>query len=207
MTHAQAEALHGLPDGLVSSRTVRWSSGARHRALGDTMSLYTILPAILAQLRHLRGFAAVNALLLFNGIGAAGVALVDAHLAGTITLNALICVEIDTKRHTAFAAWFTGMQQKHPSLRRVQRLHVGDITSLYATDIRRLLHSVGGAHIIVGGSPCSGFSGNNQGAQPRTGRLGLQNDQSALFYEFARWVQAAALVERAFWTGGPQDSD
>lgn len=70
-------------------------------------------------------------------------------------------------------------------------INLGDITKISNNDIKKLVTSSGGCHLIVGGFPCTNLTnfstlcGKNQG---------LDGDQSILFYELVRVIKTIQKI-------------
>ena len=64
--------------------------------------------------------------------------------------------------------------------------------------LRRLLYAIGGAHVIIAGSPCNNFSGNQLLQGTVTGGVGLEGTLSSLFSELPRAMRVARTVPLMF---------
>jgi site-specific DNA-cytosine methylase len=109
---------------------------------------------------------------LFTGIGGAEVAL---HKIG-IKLNVVVSVEIQEDNRACVEAWWRASGQTGIL---DQTYH--NVMSLGRNELRSLLQKYGGFDLIVGGSPCQNFSGNN-----RVNRTGLSGVTSIMFFEYSR---------------------
>ena len=95
---------------------------------------------------------------LFNGMSCGEIAL---HLAG-IKIKQYYSAEIDKS-----AIWVT--QNNYPNT-----IQLGDVTKVFAKDLPKI-------DLIIGGSPCQGFSFAGKG-------LNFEDPRSKLFFEFVRLV-------------------
>lgn len=67
------------------------------------------------------------------------------------------------------------------------------VTSDY---LETLVRRVGGFDLVVGGSPCNNIAGSN-----RYHRVGLEGEQSGLFYHYFRILDQIRQIRRS---GGPR---
>lgn len=145
----------------------------RHRALGNTFSVYTVAYHF-SVLKPLYPHG-IRVLSLFSGVGGAEVAL---HKIG-INLNVVVSVENEDPNRQCLHAWWQAYQ---PGDILNQEYH--DVTLLRREEISSLVDRYGGFDLIVGGSPCIDLSLNNFGPV----RTGLEGKDSSLFFEFSRIV-------------------
>lgn len=113
----------------------------------------------------------INVLSLFSGIGGAEVAL---HRLG-IHLKNVVSVEKSEVSRTVMRSWWEQSNQTG------NLIEYGDIEGLERDEIKRVMASVGGFDLVIGGSPCNNLSGSN-----RVSRDGLEGKESSLFFEYVR---------------------
>ena len=191
LTAREAEAALSLPKGHVSSHGL--SHSASMRMLGDSFDQQSIFRVLRAQLPRLAHFTTVNLLSLFDGIGGGPVAAMALHRLGLIRLGTIISVEIDAARRAVFKAHFDA--QALPGVRLVT---LADVLAADDASLRELLVSVGGAHLVVCGSPCNNFAGSNRHMDCANGRVGLEGNLSSLFFEAVRILRVVRSVPLAF---------
>jgi len=123
----------------------------------------------------------MNVLSLFNGIGGAEVAL---HRLG-IPLKNVVSVEKSEKSKNIIESWWKQTNQ-------VGNLtHFHDVQILDDRALRKLIESIGGFNLVIGGSPCNNLAGKNV-----NGRVGLGGEESSLFYEYVRILDAVRNIMR-----------
>lgn len=123
----------------------------------------------------------INVLSLFSGIGGAEVAL---HRLG-IMLKNVVSVEIVEVNRNILRSWWEQTNQKG------NLIEVEDVQQVSSNQLRQWITKFGGFDLIIGGSPCNNLSGSN-----RVSRNGLEGEQSSLFYEYFRIVEAVMDVQR-----------
>ena len=101
----------------------------------------------------------------------------------------------DEESRAVFRRWW----DSEPSLRGVRLIVLEDIIHVTDKIILGVLHSIGGAHLVCGGSPCSQLSGLNQCLTTENGRqMGLEGEASRLWLEWMRVARVAASVPLLF---------
>ncbi|XP_048536661.1 DNA (cytosine-5)-methyltransferase DRM2-like [Triticum urartu] len=153
----------------------------RYKALGNSFQV----DAVAYHLSVLRDMFrdGINVLSLFTGIGGGEVAL---HKLG-VHMKTVVSVEISEVNRRIFRGWWN-RSQTGGSL-----IEIPNVETLTNDTIKSLLDSLtkrlGGFDLIIGGSPCNNLTGSN-----RHHRDGLQGEQSALFYEYSRILNAVKFV-------------
>jgi site-specific DNA-cytosine methylase len=158
----EIEALLSFPDGYVSSSSPPLSHAAALKMMGESFHFTSIFQQLYEQLPRISGHGRVNAVSMFCGLGIGPMALVQMHKMGLLTLGTLWCIELDEQRRAVFAAWFAAQKAEFACLAGVELLFAGDIVEVTDAAFSAMLTSMGGAHIIIGGSPCNNFSGSNR---------------------------------------------
>ncbi|GJY05899.1 DNA (cytosine-5)-methyltransferase DRM2-like protein [Tanacetum coccineum] len=120
----------------------------------------------------------MNVLSLFSGIGGAEVAL---HML-RIPLKNVVSVEISEANRDIMKSWWQQTDQKG------NLVHLADVKTLDPHKLEKLVKSVGGFDLIIGGSPC-----NNMGGSNRVSRDGLEGEQSSLFYDYFRILETDSV--------------
>ncbi|XP_031096166.1 DNA (cytosine-5)-methyltransferase DRM2-like [Ipomoea triloba] len=161
----EVEMLLGFP----KSHTRGISRTDRYKALGNSFQVDTVAYhlSVLKEL-YPKG---INVLSLFSGIGGAEVAL---HRLG-IHLKNVVSVEKSEVSRTVMRSWWEQSNQTG------NLIEYGDIEGLERDEIKRVMASVGGFDLVIGGSPCNNLSGSN-----RVSRDGLEGKESSLFFEYVR---------------------
>jgi len=83
-------------------------------------------------------------------------------------------------------------------LQGVTLIQCSDVLELTDERMRRLYASVGGAHLLVAGSPCNNLSGNQIMQGSVNGGVGLEGALSSLFSGVLRAMRVARIVPLAF---------
>ena len=150
------------------------NTSARFKALGNSFSVFTVAFhfSVLKPL-YPRG---IKVLSLFSGIGGAEVAL---HKLG-IKLLVVVSVELNDETRRCLEAWWAASKQTG-----VLNQEFHNVKDLGRAEISALVSKHRGFDLIVGGSPCNNLSGNNM-----VSRVGLEGQQSSVFFEFSRIVTA-----------------
>lgn len=123
----------------------------------------------------------INVLSLFSGIGGAEVAL---HRLGMMLKN-VVSVEIAEVNRNIIRSWWEQTNQ------RGNLIEVEDVQKVSSNELSQWITKFGGFDLIIGGSPCNNISGSN-----RVSRHGLEGEQSSLFYEYFRIVEAVMEIQR-----------
>ncbi|CAN4109011.1 unnamed protein product [Withania somnifera] len=113
----------------------------------------------------------MNVLSLFSGIGGAEVAL---YRLG-IPLNNVISVEKSEVNRNILRSWWEQTNQ------RGNLLPFDDVQLLSRDRLLKLIESIGGFDLVIGGSPCNNLAGSN-----RVSRDGLEGKESSLFFDYVR---------------------
>lgn len=151
----------------------------RYKSLGNSFQVDTVayhlsvLKAIFPQ--------GINVLSLFSGIGGAEVAL---HRLGIPLRNVISVEKSEVNRNIVRSWWEQTNQQGH-------LVDFDDIQTLSGKKLREIMRSIGGFHLVIGGSPCNNLAGSN-----RVSRDGLEGKESALFYDFFRILDSVVTITR-----------
>nr|GEY09184.1 DNA (cytosine-5)-methyltransferase DRM2-like [Tanacetum cinerariifolium] len=121
----------------------------------------------------------MNVLSLFSGIGGAEVALHKLR----IPLKNVVSVEISEANRDIMKSWWQQTDQKG------NLVHLADVKKLDPHKLEKLVKSVGGFDLIIGGSPCNNMAGSN-----RVSRDGLEGEQSSLFYDYSRILETVKII-------------
>ncbi|GJQ98674.1 DNA (cytosine-5)-methyltransferase DRM2-like protein [Tanacetum coccineum] len=103
-----------------------------------------------------------------------------------IPLKNVVSVEISEANRDIMKSWWQQTDQKG------NLVHLADVKTLDPHKLEKLVKSVGGFDLIIGGSPCNNMAGSN-----RVSRDGLEGEQSSLFYDYFRlsWRLDSALIK------------
>ncbi|GAQ83292.1 hypothetical protein KFL_001420175 [Klebsormidium nitens] len=162
------------------------SSVERVKALGESFQVDTVMH-LLSPLRGREREAhpdGLSVLSLFDGIGAAAVALDRLG----IKVRRYWTSEINADAQEAVSLRWRSNEKPPDALQRL-----GDVTTITDEKLRQMVDEEGGIDLIVGGSPCNNLTGSN-----RVCRDGLEGVQSKLFYEYVRIVQTTMRLYRHF---------
>ncbi|PWA98113.1 domains rearranged methyltransferase 2 [Artemisia annua] len=121
----------------------------------------------------------MNVLSLFSGIGGAEVALHKLR----IPLKNVVSVELSEANRDIMKSWWQQTDQKG------NLVHLADVQKLDPHKLDKLIKSVGGFDLIIGGSPCNNMAGSN-----RVNRDGLEGEQSSLFYDYFRILETVKII-------------
>ena len=121
----------------------------------------------------------MNVLSLFSGIGGAEVALHKLR----IPLKNVVSVELSEANRDIVKSWWQQTDQKG------NLVHLADVQKLDPHKLDKLIKSVGGFDLIIGGSPCNNMAGSN-----RLYRDGLEGEQSSLFYDYFRILETVKII-------------
>ncbi|KAF5195252.1 DNA (Cytosine-5)-methyltransferase DRM2 [Thalictrum thalictroides] len=121
----------------------------------------------------------INVLSLFSGIGGAEVAL---YRLG-IPLKNVVSVEISESSRNILRSWWESTNQKG------NLIDINDVHLLDAGMLEKLINSIGGFDLIIGGSPCNNISGSN-----RVSRDGLEGKESSLFFDYFRILNQVKYI-------------
>ncbi|KAL2662296.1 hypothetical protein AAZV13_02G032400 [Glycine max] len=151
----------------------------RYKSLGNAFQVNTVA----YHLSVLKGRFpnGINVLSLFSGIGGAEVAL---HRLGMMLKN-VVSVEIAEVNRNIIRSWWEQTNQ------RGNLIEVEDVQKVSSNELSQWITKFGGFDLIIGGSPCNNISGSN-----RVSRHGLEGEQSSLFYEYFRIVEAVMEIQR-----------
>ena len=94
-------------------------------------------------------------------------------------------------------AWLAE-QQAAGRLLGVEVMNLGDISDITDSAFEALLLEIGGAHIMLGGSPCNNLSGLNRLMFGEGGRLNLEGKLSSLFFSYMRLMRVSRGVPLGF---------
>jgi hypothetical protein len=151
----------------------------RYKALGNAFQVDTVAYH-LSVLRNMFPNG-VNVLSLFSGIGGAEVAL---HKLG-IHMRTVVSVEINKDNRRILRSWWDQTQTG-------TLIEIDNVTSLSNDRVAYFVSTLGSFDLVIGGSPCNNLTGSN-----RHHRDGLKGGQSALFYHYARILDAVkSAMER-----------
>lgn len=117
----------------------------------------------------------INVLSLFTGIGGGEVALHRLQ----IPMKLVVSVEISEVNRNIFRSFWEQTNQ------RGDLIEFRDVEELDDHKIEGLMDQYGGFDLVIGGSPCNNLAGAN-----RVSRTGLEGDQSSLFYDYCRILEA-----------------
>ncbi|KAG9145847.1 hypothetical protein Leryth_023782 [Lithospermum erythrorhizon] len=151
----------------------------RYKSLGNSFQVDTVayhlsvLKAIFPQ--------GINVLSLFSGIGGAEVAL---HRLG-IPLRNVVSVEKSEVNRNIVRSWWEQTNQKG------HLMDFDDVQSMTGRKLRELMGSIGGFHLVIGGSPCNNLAGSN-----RVSRDGLEGRESSLFFDYFRILDSVVTITR-----------
>ncbi|KAL2347329.1 hypothetical protein Fmac_001329 [Flemingia macrophylla] len=151
----------------------------RFRALGNAFQVDTVayhLSVLKGRFQN-----GINVLSLFSGIGGAEVAL---HRLG-IMLKNVVSVEKAEVNRNIIRSWWEQTDQ------RGNLIEVEDVQKVSSNQLMQWITKFGRFDLIIGGSPCNNFSGSN-----RVSRHGLEGEQSSLFYDYFRIVEAVMDIQR-----------
>ncbi|KAK7407250.1 hypothetical protein VNO78_08992 [Psophocarpus tetragonolobus] len=151
----------------------------RYRALGNAFQVDTVAYH-LSVLKDIFPNG-ISVLSLFSGIGGAEVAL---NRLG-IMLKNVVSVEIAEVNRNIIRSWWEQTNQ------RGNLIEVEDVQKVSSNQLRQWIIKFGGFDLIIGGSPCNNLSGSN-----RVSRHGLEGEQSSLFYEYFRIVEAVMEIQK-----------
>eukprot|EP00898_Chlorokybus_atmophyticus_P000166 jgi/Chlat1/114/Chrsp1S03088 len=160
----------------------------RARALGSTFAVPTLVRLLAPAAHKWRNAglfpAGICVLSLFDGIGAAAIAL---HELG-VKLRAYHTSEIDKDRERVVKNWFTAQH-----IEKAYIPHGAIHKGILATEagVARLLQEHGPFDLVIGGSPCNDLSSANRK------REGLSGEQSQLFHDYVRVVNLLRMLYTA----------
>lgn len=117
----------------------------------------------------------IKVLSLFTGIGGGEVALHRLQ----IPMNLVVSVEISEVNRNIFRSFWEQTNQ------RGDLIEFTNVEELDDHKIEVLMDQYGGFDLVIGGSPCNNLAGAN-----RVSRNGLEGDQSSLFYDYCRILEA-----------------
>lgn len=117
----------------------------------------------------------IKVLSLFTGIGGGEVALHRLQ----IPMNLVVSVEISEVNRNIFRSFWEQTNQ------RGDLIEFRNVEELDDHKIEVLMDQYGGFDLVIGGSPCNNLAGAN-----RVSRSGLEGDQSSLFYDYCRILEA-----------------
>nr|KYP66155.1 DNA (cytosine-5)-methyltransferase DRM2 [Cajanus cajan] len=151
----------------------------RFRALGNAFQVDTVAYHLSVLKGHFPN--GINVLSLFSGIGGAEVALDRLG----IMLKNVVSVEKAEVNRNIIRSWWEQTDQ------RGNLIEIDDVQKVSSNQLRQWMTKFGGFDLIIGGSPCNNFSGSN-----RVSRHGLEGEQSSLFYDYFRIVDAVMDIQR-----------
>ncbi|WOG96029.1 hypothetical protein DCAR_0415360 [Daucus carota subsp. sativus] len=169
----QIEKIMGFPDG----HTDMLSRSARYRCLGNTFQVNTV-GYHLSVLKRLFP-EGIKVLSLFSGIGGAEVALHKLQ----IPLKFVVSVECSKACRDVMLRWWKRSNQQG------KLIHISDVKYLTHQKLRELIDMCGGFDLVIGGSPCNNFAGNN-----RRTRVGFKGEQSSLFLDYWRILESVNFI-------------
>ncbi|CAH9116959.1 unnamed protein product [Cuscuta europaea] len=149
----------------------------RYKSLGNSFQVDTVAYH-LSVLKDLYPDG-MNVLSLFSGIGGGEVAL---HKLG-IRLKTVVSVEKSEVNRNIVRSWWEQTNQTG------NLIDFDDVQLLNADRLEKLIHSVGGFDLVIGGSPCNNLAGSN-----RVSRDGLEGKESSLFFEYIRILDAVKNI-------------
>lgn len=159
--------------------------GDRYSAIGNSFHV----PTVSYHLSVLKDKfpEGINVLSLFDGIGGALVALTKAG----VKVRTYVGVEIEKVcRRVVEDYWKATGQQG-------DLIFKEDILEFNMDKLTQYNLTCGGFHLVIGGSPCNNFTGNNRiSGSKLQGRSKLAGFDSVLFYEFARIVKDLIQIQR-----------
>jgi site-specific DNA-cytosine methylase len=165
--------------GFPKDHTRGISRTERYKSLGNSFQVDTVayhLSVLKGMFPH-----GMNVLSLFSGIGGAEVAL---HRLG-IRMNNVISVEKSEVNRTILKSWWDQTQTG-------TLIEITDVQTLTSDMIESYIRRIGGFDLVIGGSPCNNLAGSN-----RHHRVGLEGEQSALFYHYFRILDSVkSIMER-----------
>lgn len=171
----EVESLMGFP----KYHTRSFTNTERYKSLGNSFQVDTVafhLSVLKAEFPN-----GIRVLSLFTGIGGAEVAL---HRLG-IRLNIVVSAEISEVNQGVLRTWWEKTKQSG------ELIEIGNVENINESDLEALVNRFGGFDLIVGGSPCNNISGGN-----RHSRVGLEGEQSKLFYHYVRIVKQVRKIMR-----------
>ncbi|CAN4118366.1 unnamed protein product [Withania somnifera] len=174
----EVEMLLGFPKNHTRGGGI--SRTDRYKSLGNSFQVDTVAYH-LSVLRNLFPNG-MNVLSLFSGIGGAEVAL---YRLG-IPLNNVVSVEKSEVNRNILRSWWEQTNQ------RGNLIHFDDVQLLSRDRLLKLIESIGGFDLVIGGSPCNNLAGSN-----RVSRDGLEGKESSLFFDYVRILDdVKSLVSR-----------
>ncbi|XP_013701081.2 DNA (cytosine-5)-methyltransferase DRM1 isoform X1 [Brassica napus] len=165
----EMERLLGFPN----NHTRGISRKDRYKSLGNSFQVDTVAYH-LSVLKPLYP-KGINVLSLFTGIGGGEVALHRLQ----IPMKLVVSVEISEVNRNIFRSFWEQTNQ------RGDLIEFRDVEELDDHKIEGLMDQYGGFDLVIGGSPCNNLAGAN-----RVSRTGLEGDQSSLFYDYCRILDA-----------------
>ncbi|CAG7904177.1 unnamed protein product [Brassica rapa] len=165
----EMERLLGFPN----NHTRGISRKDRYKSLGNSFQVDTVAYH-LSVLKPLYP-KGINVLSLFTGIGGGEVALHRLQ----IPMKLVVSVEISEVNRNIFRSFWEQTNQ------RGDLIEFRDVEELDDHKIEGLMDQYGGFDLVIGGSPCNNLAGAN-----RVSRTGLEGDQSSLFYDYCRILEA-----------------
>ncbi|KAH0721709.1 hypothetical protein KY290_005860 [Solanum tuberosum] len=163
----EVEMLLGFPKNHTRGGGI--SRTDRYKSLGNSFQVDTVAYH-LSVLRDLFPNG-INVLSLFSGIGGAEVAL---YRLG-VPLNNVVSVEKSEVNRNIVRSWWEQTNQ------RGNLIHFDDVQLLSRDRLKKLIESLGGFDLVIGGSPCNNLAGSN-----RVSRDGLEGKESSLFFDYVR---------------------
>ncbi|KAJ4867782.1 DNA (cytosine-5)-methyltransferase DRM1 [Raphanus sativus] len=165
----EMERLLGFPN----NHTRGISRTDRYKSLGNSFQVDTVAYH-LSVLKPLYP-KGIKVLSLFTGIGGGEVALHRLQ----IPMNLVVSVEISEVNRNIFRSFWEQTNQ------RGDLIEFTNVEELDDHKIEVLMDQYGGFDLVIGGSPCNNLAGAN-----RVSRSGLEGDQSSLFYDYCRILEA-----------------
>ncbi|CAL9230284.1 unnamed protein product [Arabidopsis halleri] len=144
----------------------------RYKSLGNSFQVDTVayhLSVLKPIFPH-----GINVLSLFTGIGGGEVALHRLQ----IRMKLVVSVEISKVNRNILKDFWEQTNQTGVLI------EFSDIQHLTNDTIEGLMEKYGGFDLVIGGSPCNNLAGGN-----RVSRVGLEGDQSSLFFEYCRILE------------------
>ncbi|XP_013588677.1 PREDICTED: LOW QUALITY PROTEIN: DNA (cytosine-5)-methyltransferase DRM1-like [Brassica oleracea var. oleracea] len=165
----EMESLLGFP----RNHTRGVSRRDRYKSLGNSFLVDTVAYHLsVLKALYPKG---VNVLSLFTGIGGGEVALHRLQ----IPMKLVVSGEISEMNRNIFRSFWEQTNQ------RGDLIEFRDVEELDDHKIEGLMDQYGGFDLVIGGSPCNNLAGAN-----RVSRTGLEGDQSSLFYDYCRILEA-----------------
>nr|7L4N_A Chain A, DNA (cytosine-5)-methyltransferase DRM2 [Arabidopsis thaliana] len=166
----EMESILGFPKN--HTRGGGMSRTERFKSLGNSFQVDTVayhLSVLKPIFPH-----GINVLSLFTGIGGGEVALHRLQ----IKMKLVVSVEISKVNRNILKDFWEQTNQTG------ELIEFSDIQHLTNDTIEGLMEKYGGFDLVIGGSPCNNLAGGN-----RVSRVGLEGDQSSLFFEYCRILE------------------